>query len=148
MAWKVAPALVAGNTVVAKPSSLNPLGNLLLAEAYEGLPPGVVNVVTGRGGTVGEVLIRHPDVDMVALTGSTEAGKHIASVAGSQLKRINLELGGIDPLIVFEDADLDVAVPGTAWRGSTTPARCARPPSASTWWRASRGSSPTACSNT
>ena len=115
MAWKLAPALAAGNTVVAKASSMNPLGNLLVAEAYEGLPPGVVNVVTGSGKTTGELLIRHPDVNMVAFTGSTEAGRHIASVAGAGLKTVNLELGGIDPLIVFEDADLDVAVPGTAW---------------------------------
>ncbi len=115
MAWKVAPALAAGNTVISKPSYLNPLSNLLMAKAYEDLPPGVMNVITGTGGTVGGQLIRHPDVNLIAFTGSTEAGRRIASEAGSQLKQVNLELGGIDPLIVFEDADLDIAVRGATW---------------------------------
>ncbi|MBI4063634.1 MAG: aldehyde dehydrogenase [Elusimicrobia bacterium] len=115
MSWKVAPALAAGNTVVAKPPSPNPLSNLLLAKAYEALPPGVVNVITGSGSSAGELLINHPGVDLIAFTGSTEVGRHIASVAGQQLKKINLELGGIDPFIVCEDADLDIAVPGVAW---------------------------------
>ena len=114
MAWKVAPAIAAGNTVVCKPPHQNPLSGLLLGEVYEGLPPGVVNIVTGAGDT-GKILLNHPDVDMIAFTGSTAVGKQIASAAGSQLKKINLELGGIDPLLVFEDADLDVAVPGAVW---------------------------------
>ncbi|HXL68329.1 MAG TPA: aldehyde dehydrogenase family protein [Xanthobacteraceae bacterium] len=114
MAWKVAPAIAAGNTVVCKPPHQNPLAGLLLGECYDGLPPGVVNIVTGAGDT-GKAMINHPDIDMIAFTGSTAVGKNIASVAGSQLKKVNLELGGIDPLIVFEDADLDVAVPGAVW---------------------------------
>ena len=114
MAWKVAPAIAAGNTVVCKPPHQNPLSNLLLGEVYDVLPPGVVNIVTG-GADTGGLLLNHPDVDMIAFTGSTAVGKHIASVAGSQLKKINLELGGIDPLIVFDDADLDVAVRGAVW---------------------------------
>jgi acyl-CoA reductase-like NAD-dependent aldehyde dehydrogenase len=114
MAWKVAPAIAAGNAVVCKPPHQNPLAGLLLGEVYEGLPPGVVNIVTGAGDT-GEILLNHPDVDMIAFTGSTAVGKQIAAAAGSQLKKINLELGGIDPLLVFEDADLDVAVPGAVW---------------------------------
>ena len=114
MAWKVAPAIAAGNTVVCKPPHQNPLSGLLLGEVYDVLPPGVVNIVTGAGDT-GKALINHPDVDMIAFTGSTAVGKNIASVAGAQLKKINLELGGIDPLLVFEDADLDVAVRGAVW---------------------------------
>jgi len=113
-AWKVAPAIAAGNTVVCKPPHQNPLAGLLLGECYDVLPPGVVNVITGAGET-GGVLINHPDIDMIAFTGSTAVGKIIASTAGSQLKKINLELGGIDPLLVFADSDLDVAVRGAAW---------------------------------
>ncbi|MGH7702227.1 MAG: aldehyde dehydrogenase family protein, partial [Gemmatimonadales bacterium] len=114
MAWKVAPALAAGNTLVCKPPHQNPLCNLLMAECYDGLPPGVVNVVTG-GGATGELLVRHPGVDLVAFTGSVAAGRRIAGLAGGSLKKVNLELGSVDPFIVFEDADLDVAVPGVAW---------------------------------
>jgi acyl-CoA reductase-like NAD-dependent aldehyde dehydrogenase len=114
MAWKVAPAIAAGNTVVCKPPHQNPLAGLLLAECYDGLPPGVVNVVTGAG-AAGKLLTEHPGVDMIAFTGSTAVGRQIAASAGAQLKKVNLELGGIDPLIVFEDADIDVAVRGAAW---------------------------------
>jgi betaine-aldehyde dehydrogenase len=115
MAWKVAPALAAGNTVVAKPPHQNPLSNLMMARAFELLPPGVVNVVTGDGAGAGEALLQHPGVDLVAFTGSTAVGRHIAAEAGRQLKKVNLELGGIDPFIVFADADLDVAVKAVAW---------------------------------
>jgi betaine-aldehyde dehydrogenase len=115
MAWKVAPALAAGNTVVCKPPHQNPLANLLMARAYQALPPGVVNVVTGDGASAGEALLQHPEVDVIAFTGSTEVGRHIAAEAGRQLKKVNLELGGVDPFLVFGDADLDVAVPGVAW---------------------------------
>jgi acyl-CoA reductase-like NAD-dependent aldehyde dehydrogenase len=114
MAWKVAPALAAGNTVVCKPPHQNPLSNLLLASCLDHLPPGVVQVLTG-GPELGEALVRHPEVDLIAFTGSTEVGRKVAAIAGEHLKKVNLELGGIDPLIVFGDADLDVAVRGTAW---------------------------------
>ncbi len=114
MSWKVAPALAAGNTLVCKPPHQNPLSNLLLAECYDLFPPGVINVITG-GAETGALLVEHPKVDLIAFTGSTETGRKIASVAGQHLKKVNLELGGIDPFIVFEDADLDVAVPGVAW---------------------------------
>lgn len=114
MVWKVAPAIAAGNTVVCKPPHQNPLANLLMAECYDVLPPGVINMVTGAGET-GKLLTEHPGIDMIAFTGSTAVGRQIAASAGAQLKKVNLELGGIDPLIVFADADLDVAVPGTAW---------------------------------
>jgi len=113
-AWKVAPAIAAGNTVVCKPPHQNPLSGLLLGEVYDVLPPGVVNIVTGAGDT-GKFLTNHPDVDMIAFTGSTPVGKQIASAAGAQLKKVNLELGGIDPLLVFEDSDLDIAVRGAVW---------------------------------
>ena len=116
MTWKVAPAIAAGNTVVIKPSELTPLSTLRLAEvAFSLLPKGVVNVVTGTGAAVGTPLVTHPDVACVAFTGSTAVGTQIAVQCAERLKRVNLELGGIDPLIVFSDADLDVAVRGAAW---------------------------------
>ena len=114
MAWKVAPALAAGNTLVCKPPHQNPLCNLLLAECYDELPPGVVNLITG-GASTGELLVRHPQVDLIAFTGSVAAGRKIAALAGQELKKVNLELGSVDPFVVFADADLDVAVPGVAW---------------------------------
>ena len=114
MAWKVAPALAAGNTLVCKPPHQNPLSNLLMARCFDELPPGVVNMITG-GPETGETLVRHPRVDLIAFTGSVAAGRRIAAQAGQDLKKVNLELGSVDPFIVFEDADLDVAVPGVAW---------------------------------
>ena len=114
LAWKLAPALAAGNTVVCKPPHQNPLSTLRMARCLEALPPGVVNVVTG-GPDTGEALVRHPRVDCVAFTGSVAAGRRIAGIAGQELKKVNLELGSVDPMIVFADADLDVAVPGVAW---------------------------------
>ena len=115
LVWKIAPALAAGNAVVIKPSELTPLATLRFVErSLAPLPAGVVNVVTG-GPDVGSALVEDPDVACIAFTGSTAVGTRIAVKAAEQLKRVNLELGGIDPLIVFEDADLDVAVPGAAW---------------------------------
>ena len=115
LVWKIAPALAAGNTVVVKPSELTPLATLRMVEhALAHLPPGVVNVVTG-GPAVGAALVDDPRVACVAFTGSTAVGTRIAEHCARHLKRVNLELGGIDPLIVFEDANLDVAVPGAAW---------------------------------
>src|SRR3954470_10227611 len=115
LVWKIAPALAAGNAVVIKPSELTPLATLRLVEqSMAHLPAGVVNVVTG-GPETGEALVEDPDVACIAFTGSTAVGTRIAVSAARQLKRVNLELGGIDPLIVFEDADLDIAVPGAAW---------------------------------
>ncbi len=116
LTWKIAPALAAGNSVIIKPSELTPLSTLRFVEECLGhLPPGVVNVVTGTGAEVGEPLVKDSDVDCIAFTGSTAVGTRIAVLAAERLKRVNLELGGIDPLIVFEDADLDIAVPGAAW---------------------------------
>jgi acyl-CoA reductase-like NAD-dependent aldehyde dehydrogenase len=112
--WKIAPALAAGNTVVLKPASLTPLTALRFAELTReaGLPPGVFNVVTGPGGKVGTALVRHPGVDKIAFTGSTEVGKGIMRDAAGTLKRVSLELGGKSPNVVFADADLEAALRG------------------------------------
>jgi succinate-semialdehyde dehydrogenase / glutarate-semialdehyde dehydrogenase len=109
---KVAPALASGNTVVAKPASTTPLATLRVAELFAeaGVPDGVLNVVTGRGSEIGDVLVGHPDVRRVAFTGETGTGRHIMSIAGPDLKRVTLELGGSDPVIVCEDADVEAAV--------------------------------------
>jgi acyl-CoA reductase-like NAD-dependent aldehyde dehydrogenase len=113
-AWKVAPALAAGCTIVLKPAEETPLTALRLGELalQAGLPPGVLNIVTGDG-TTGALLVDHPDVDKVAFTGSTEVGREIGAKAGRALKRVTLELGGKSPNIILPDADLDVAVPGS-----------------------------------
>ena len=113
LAWKIAPALAAGNTVVLKPAEFTPLTALAFAELCQeaGLPAGVVNIVTGDGST-GEALVKHPDLDKIAFTGSTEVGRSIRSSTASSHKRLSLELGGKSPFIIFEDADLDSAVEG------------------------------------
>lgn len=116
-AWKVAPALAAGCTIILKPASLTPLTALVLADICEeaGVPAGVVNVITGSGADVGAYLTEHPGVDKVAFTGETSTGKDIMAKASETLKRVTLELGGKSPNIVFEDADLDAAVAGSVF---------------------------------
>src|SRR2546427_1345183 len=113
VAWKIAPALATGNTVVLKPAEFTPLTALAFAEICQeiGLPPGVVNIVTGDGST-GEALVKHADVDKIAFTGSTEVGRAIRRATAQSHKRLSLELGGKSPFIIFEDADLDSAVEG------------------------------------
>ncbi len=113
LAWKVAPALAAGNTVVLKPAEFTPLSALLFAELVQeaGFPPGVFNLVTGDG-TTGAALVRHSDVDKVAFTGSTEVGREIRAATAGTGKHLSLELGGKSPFVVFESADLDAAVEG------------------------------------
>jgi phenylacetaldehyde dehydrogenase len=113
-AWKLAPALAAGCTVVLKPAEQTPLTALRLGELIQeaGFPDGVVNIVTGFGETAGAALAAHPDVDKVAFTGSTEVGKIILKAAAGNLKKVSLELGGKSPNIVFADADLSLAIPG------------------------------------
>jgi len=113
LAWKIAPAIATGNTVVLKPAEFTPLTALAFAEICTeiGLPAGVVNILTGDGST-GEALVKHPDVDKIAFTGSTEVGRAIRAATASSHKRLSLELGGKSPFIVFEDADLDSAVEG------------------------------------
>jgi len=115
MAWKVAPALAAGNTVIIKPADETPLATLALSSAFAALPPGVVGIVTGAGEEAGEALVRHPHVDMIAFTGSTKVGKHIMRLAADTLKKVNLETSGIDPFIVCEDADVEIAARGAVW---------------------------------
>ena len=125
--WKMFPALVAGNTVVIKPASDTPLSALRLVEILHeaGLPDGVVNIVFGPGGTVGEALLHHPDVAVVSFTGSTESGRHVAIEAAKFLKRVSLEMGGKNAVIVLDDADLDLAVEGILWSAyGTTGQRC------------------------
>jgi acyl-CoA reductase-like NAD-dependent aldehyde dehydrogenase len=113
-AWKVAPALACGNTVILKPASQTPLTALALGEiAVEvGLPPGVLNVITGPGSRVGQALVEHPGIDKIAFTGDTNTGKAIMRSAADTLKKITLELGGKSPNIVLADADLDAAIRG------------------------------------
>jgi betaine-aldehyde dehydrogenase len=116
--WKFAPALAAGNTVVLKPAETTPMTTVRLAElAAEILPKGVLNVVMGPGQPTGEALISHPDVDMLALTGSVETGKHIARTAADTLKRVHLELGGKAPVVVFDDVGLERAMETIAGTG-------------------------------
>src|SRR5438445_9749301 len=119
MGTKVGPALAAGNTIIVKPASTTPLATLRTAELIQQatfaggkgkLPPGAINVITGPGAEVGEQLLRHPRVRRIAFTGSTEVGRHVMEVAGPQIKRITLELGGSDPMIVCDDADIGTAV--------------------------------------
>jgi acyl-CoA reductase-like NAD-dependent aldehyde dehydrogenase len=115
--WKLAPALAAGCSVVLKPDSATPLSALRLAElaAEVGFPPGALNVVPGPGKTTGAYLVRHPGVDKIAFTGSTETGGEIMRLASSPIKRITLELGGKSPNLVFADADLADAIPSSVW---------------------------------
>ena len=116
MAWKVAPALAAGNTVVIKPSEMTPLSTLLVAEkCFDHLPPGVVNVVTGFGQPVGEALVKHPDVPVVAFTGSLATGQRISKLAAPMLKRLHLELGGKDAFVVGPDVDIEASAKALAY---------------------------------
>jgi betaine-aldehyde dehydrogenase len=116
--WKFGPALAAGNTVVLKPAETTPTTTIRLAElAAEILPKGVLNIVTGPGRPTGEALISHPDVDMIALTGSVDTGKHFARTAADTLKRVHLELGGKAPVVVFDDVSLESALETIAGTG-------------------------------
>ena len=116
LSWKLAPALAAGNTVVAKPSELTPVSTLMLAECFADLPPGVVNLLAGAG-DVGAALVEDPRIDGVAFTGSVATGKKVAAACAQRVARMNLEMGGKDPFIVCADvgADIDVAARGGAW---------------------------------
>jgi len=125
--WKLAPALVAGDTVVFKPAEDTPLLAVRFVEILleAGLPPGVVNLVHGYGDEAGAPLVRHPDVALVSFTGSSEVGREVAIACAAEHKRVSLEMGGKNPILVMEDADLDLAVDGTIWGGfGTSGQRC------------------------
>src|SRR5439155_10143954 len=115
-AWKLGPALAAGNCVVLKPAEQTPLSALRLGELIQeaGFPEGVVNIVPGLGETAGAALAAHPDVDKIAFTGSTEVGRLILQAATGNLKKVSLELGGKSPNIVFADSDMKAAIGGAA----------------------------------
>jgi betaine-aldehyde dehydrogenase len=118
MAWKVAPALAAGNTVIIKPSKLTPLTTLRLFEvAFQYLPEGVVQVLPGYGAETGEALALHPDVAVIALTGSLAVGQRLAELAAPRMKKLHLELGGKDPRVIGPDVDLELAVKALAYSG-------------------------------
>ena len=125
--WKILPALILGNTVVIKPAEDTPLSTINLVQTLvdAGLPPGVVNIVTGDGPRAGEPLVRHPDVKVVSFTGSTDVGHHITRLAAETLKRVSLEMGGKNAIIVMDDADLDLVTEGALWGAfGTTGQRC------------------------
>jgi len=125
--WKIIPALVTGNTVVLKPSPEAPLSayNFVQILVEAGIPPGVVNLVTGTGSVTGAHLVSHPDVALVSFTGSTETGRAINQSVAPSLKRISLEMGGKNAIVVMDDADLELAVDGAVWGGfGTTGQRC------------------------
>ena len=126
-AWKGMAALIAGNTVVIKPATDTPASVVALARVFEeaGLPPGVWNVVMGSGGQVGDPLVTHPDVKVVSFTGSTEVGRRISVAVAPTFKRLHLEMGGKNAILVMDDADVDLAVEGSVWGAfGTTGQRC------------------------
>ena len=125
--WKIMPALVLGNAVVFKPASYTPMLAVRLVEILEeaGLPKGVLNLVLGPGGTLGDALVTHPGVDLVSFTGSSDVGAHISEIAGRQLKRVSCELGGKNAIVVLDDADLDLSLEGIVWSAfGTSGQRC------------------------
>ena len=125
--WKLFPALICGNTVILKPAEDTPHTAARLIEILSeaGVPPGVVNLIHGRGEEVGAALVRHKDVQLVSFTGSAAVGREIASECGRSLKRVSLELGGKNPMIVLDDANLDLAIEGALWGAfGTTGQRC------------------------
>ena len=113
-AWKILPAIAAGNTIVLKPAEITPLTSVMFAQAAldAGIPAGVVNVISGRGAVAGAALVAHPDVDMVSFTGSTAVGRQVGATAAGAVKRVHLELGGKAPFVVFADADVEAAAQG------------------------------------
>ncbi len=121
LSWKVAPALLMGNTIVAKPSELTPLtANLLCEVASEiGLPTGVLNIVHGYGPEVGQAILEHPDIRAISFTGGTATGRHVAATSAPMFKKLSLELGGKNATIILDDADLDMAVEGAVKAGFT-----------------------------
>ncbi len=125
--WKIMPALILGNTVVFKPASYTPMLAVRLVEILEeaGLPKGVLNLVLGPGGDLGDHLVQHPNVDLVSFTGSSETGAHISEISGRLLKRVTAELGGKNAIVVLDDADIDLSIEGILWSAfGTSGQRC------------------------
>jgi acyl-CoA reductase-like NAD-dependent aldehyde dehydrogenase len=125
--WKIMPALILGNTVVFKPASATPMLALRLVEILEeaGLPKGVLNLILGPGGDLGDHLVQHPAVDLVSFTGSSETGAHISEITGRLLKRVTAELGGKNAIVVLDDADIDLSIEGILWSAfGTSGQRC------------------------
>src|SRR5437762_13152009 len=125
--WKIMPALVLGNTVVFKPASYTPMLAVRLVEILDeaGLPKGVLNLVLGPGGELGDHLVSHPGVDLVSFTGSSDTGSHISEIGGRLLKRVSCELGGKNAIVVLEDADVDLSLDGIVWSAfGTSGQRC------------------------
>lgn len=125
--WKLFPAVIAGNTVVFKPASDTPLSGHALVEIFQeaGLPPGVINLVHGGGGSVGMSIVRHPGMRVISFTGSSDVGREINEIGGKMLKRVSCELGGKNAQVVMDDADLDLAIEGAVWGAfGTTGQRC------------------------
>jgi aldehyde dehydrogenase (NAD+) len=125
--WKIMPALVLGNTVVFKPASYTPLLAVRLVEILEeaGLPKGVLNLVLGPGGDLGDHLVSHPGVDLISFTGSSDTGSHISEIGGRLLKRVSCELGGKNAIVVMDDADVDLSLDGIIWSAfGTSGQRC------------------------
>ncbi|HEV8535704.1 MAG TPA: aldehyde dehydrogenase family protein [Candidatus Limnocylindria bacterium] len=125
--WKIMPALILGNSVVFKPASYTPLLAVRLVEILEeaGLPKGVLNLVLGSGGELGDHLVSHPGVDLISFTGSSDTGSHISEIAGRLLKRVSCELGGKNAIVVLDDADVDLSIDGIVWSAfGTSGQRC------------------------
>jgi len=125
--WKIMPALVTGNAIVFKPASDTPLLAIKLVEILmeAGLPPGVLNIILGPGGTVGKAIVQHPRIKAISFTGSLETGKWIMEECAKTMKRVSLELGGKNPVIIMEDADIELALEGVLWGVfGTTGQRC------------------------
>src|SRR5437868_13279169 len=125
--WKIMPALVLGNAVVFKPASYTPMLAVRLVEILEeaGLPKGVLNLILGPGGELGDHLISHPAVDLISFTGSSDTGSHISEIGGRLLKRVSCELGGKNAIVVLEDADVDLSLDGIVWSAfGTSGQRC------------------------
>src|SRR5712692_1297603 len=125
--WKIMPALVLGNTIVFKPASYTPMLAVRLVEILEeaGLPKGVLNLVLGPGGDLGDHLVQHPAIDLISFTGSSDTGAHISEIAGRLLKRVSAELGGKNAIVVLDDADVDLSIDGIVWSAfGTSGQRC------------------------
>ena len=138
-AWKIAPALICGNALVFKPASSTPLSAVMLVEVFEeaGLPPGVLNLVTGPGAQVGNALVENTGVNGISFTGSTEIGTELYAKSAQRLKKVQAEMGGKNAVILLADADMDKALGGIVQEHSVPPASAAPPRAGSSWKKGS-----------